>query len=528
MAIWCPQWSIRASGASPGLRVAVLRSGRVAVASAPAAAEGVRLGQRRRQAESLCPGLVVLADDPGRDARCFETVVAAVARFCPLVEVTRPGLCSLPARGPSRYFGGEEELAAVVARAVDEASPGGPEGGPPCRVGVADGPVVAAVAARRRALVAAGPTATAAFLSPLAIAEVLAGLETMDAAAEPTELAQLADLLGRLGIRTMGELAGLPAPQVLARFGWRGAAIHRLAHGQDDRALDARRPPEDLTVAAELDPPVDRVDMAAFAGKRLADQLHTELDRRGLRCRRVRIEAETEHGEVRSRSWRHDGSFNAAMLAERVRWQLEGWLTEPATGSGDGRPTAGVSRLALVPEEVVPDEGSQQRFWGGVAEADLQAGRALARVQALLGPESVLTAVAGGGRGPLDRVRLVPWGDERDPSRPADPPWPGRVPSPLPAVVLVRPAPAELVDEEGRVLTVGGRGLPGGAPRRLSVAGGPAEEVMAWSAPWPCHERWWDPASERRRARMQVLTDAGRAVLLMVEKGRWVVEAAYE
>jgi protein ImuB len=41
-------------------------------------------------------------------------------------------------------------------------------------------------------------------------------------------------------------------------------------------------------------------------------------------------------------------------------------------------------------------------------------------VQAMLGPDAVVTAVLGGGRDPAERVRLVPWGDDR-----GSPPDPG-------------------------------------------------------------------------------------------------------
>ena len=72
-----------------------------------------------------------------------------------------------------------------------------------------------------------------------------------------------------------------------------------------------------------------------------------------------------------------------------------------------------MSRLWLVPEETVTAGALQLGLWGEVGEADERAGRALVRVQALLGPESVFTAVLTGGRDPGERVRLVPWGDER-------------------------------------------------------------------------------------------------------------------
>jgi protein ImuB len=52
--------------------------------------------------------------------------------------------------------------------------------------------------------------------------------------------------------------------------------------------------------------------------------------------------------------------------------------------------------------------------------------------------------------------------------------------------------------------------------------------VVAWAGPWPLEERWWDPASARRRARLQVVTDAGTAWLVVLEAGAWRAEAAYD
>jgi protein ImuB len=54
----------------------------------------------------------------------------------------------------------------------------------------------------------------------------------------------------------------------------------------------------------------------------------------------------------------------------------------------------------------------------------------------------VLTAVLGGGRSADDQVRLVPWGDERVPDRPA-----GEAATPLPAVAPVVVARADIAVE---------------------------------------------------------------------------------
>jgi protein ImuB len=380
------------------------------------------------------------------------------------------------------------------------------------------------------------PGMSATFLAPLPVTVL--------------DLPELADLLNRLGLRTLGDLAALPADTVLARFGSEGASAHRLARGRDERPLAARTPPPDLAVTTELDPPAERVDTAAFAAKAMADELHVRLAARGLACTRIAIEAETEHGEHLVRLWRHDGALTAGAIAERVRWQLDGWLSS-------GTATGGLTLLRLTPDEVKPDHGRQLGFWGGSAAANERADRALARVQGMLGPEGVVTAVLGGGRDPADQIRLVPWGDPREPVRPAgrgaaagepvrpagrgagagepiraapagSPPWPGHLPPPAPAVVHPRPLAAEVCDATQRPIAVTARGLLSGAPAAVSVAGGPWMDVVTWAGPWPAEERWWDAAASRRRARLQVCLDDGTAHLVVLESGRWRVEATYD
>jgi protein ImuB len=431
--------------------------------------------------------------------------VAAVESFSPRVEVTRPGTCSLATRGPSRYFGGDHALAARVAERVSAATTG------TCRVGIADGPFAAEQAARAAKVVP--PGASAAFLAPLAVSVL-----------EPAVDAPLVDLWERLGIRTLGDLAVLPAAAVLARFGPAGAAAHRLARGLDDRPLWARTPPPDVVAGAELDPPVESVETAAFVAKSLADELFARLADEGLAVTRLGIEAETDHGERLSRLWRLPSGLDAAALAQRVRWQLEGWLL----ATGPDRPTAGLTLLRLVPDEVRPDRGRQLGFWGGEGAGAERAARALARLQAMLGHEAVVTAVVAGGRGPAEQARLVPWGDERPSAPPSGEPWPGHLPAPAPATVHPEPRPAEVVDAAGTPVGVTGRAGATAAPARLSIDGGPWADVAAWAGPWPCDERWWDPRNHRRRARGQLVTTTGDAHLLTVEGGRWSVEATYD
>jgi protein ImuB len=226
-----------------------------------------------------------------------------------------------------------------------------------------------------------------------------------------------------------------------------------------------------------------------------------------------------------------------------LRWQLDGWLSGTArvgalTGALPPRPTAGIDRLRLVPDGVVAARGMQPGLWGELGEADARARRALVRVQGMLGPEAVVTAVIGGGRGYADRVRLVAWGDERSPGRPGgdepspgrepDPPWPGRLPAPAPATVPVEPISATVQAADGSPVAVTARLGMTGEPAWVAVAGGRPVEVTAWAGPWPADERWWAPEEATRLVRFQVGLADGRVLLMALTGGQWWVEADYD
>ncbi len=548
---WYPDWPAVAAGCGLEQPAVVVFANRVVAATVAARADGVVPGLRRREAQARCPEAEVIAADSGRDAREWEPVVAALEALTPAVEILAPGELALATRGPSRYFGGDRALAELVQRTVD--STVGVAG---CRVGVADGRFAASLAAR---MAGAGGGSSGSgdggsagagsggggvlvvergrsrqWLAPRSVSTLGDGYE------------DLAGLLVRLGVQTLADFARLPAPAVLGRFGTAGETAHRLARGLDPRPVSARTPPPDMAVSAEFDPPEMRIEAAAFVAKTLADQLLERLEQQGLAATMVSIEAQTEHAEHLVRHWRHEGALNASALAERTRWQLEGWFA--GTG-GEGTPSAGLTLLRLVPEEVHPDTGRQLGFWGGSAESDARAARAFARVQGLLGPDAVVTAVLAGGRGFAEQVRLIPWGDAREDSggrgksggsrveagrrkrkvkgdSAESPPWPGRLDGAAPAVVYAGAPAAAIWDAGGQPVEVNGRGLLSSPPSTVSIAGAPPAVVAAWAGPWPLEERWWDKGG-RRRARVQVLLDNGEAHLLSREGGRWWVEATY-
>jgi len=552
LVVSCSDWPLTAAGVSPGVPAAVLVAQRVVAASPAARALGVTPGMRRRVAQGRCAELLLVADDPDRDAAAYEPVVAALEQVAPGVEVVRPGLCALASRGPSRYAGGDERLAAQVVAAVDAAlaqvTGSGPGGGSAqrwaCRVGIADGPFAAELAATLVVQLADGipakceelPASSRVVIFTVAQQQqrqkpwvvVPAGRSRRFLAPYAVDVLRrpaLADLLHRLGIHTVGDLAALPAASVGSRFGPDAALAHRLARGLDERPVTARVAPPELTAQLELDPPAASVEQVLFAAKGLADRFAEGLARHRLTCQRISIEAETEHGERLARLWRHD-ALTAAAVVDRVRWQLDGWLSGTAR-SPDGPPTGGLALIRLVPNQVSADTGRQLGLWGPEEALDRVA-RALARVQGVLGPDAVTTAVPCGGRDPGERVAQVRWGDPRRAPRPADRPWPGRLPAPSPATVLTEPRPARLVGDDGTTVEVSDRCEVSAAPARLSVGSGGWLDVVGWAGPWPAAERWWDPHTAADRHRFQVATADGEAWLVTVRGGASYVEAVYD
>ncbi|MDQ2706741.1 MAG: DNA polymerase Y family protein [Actinomycetota bacterium] len=525
LALWCPDWPMVAATAAEGLPAhrpaAVFSANRVLACSAPARAFGVRRGLRRREAQTRCPELAVLAVDPERDARAFEGVALAVEELAPGVEVVRPGLVALSARGPVGYFGGDRPAA---ERLIDQVAG---QVGVECQVGIADGLFGATLAARRGVVVA--PESTARFLAPLPIEEL--GLEP------DVDRAELISLLRRLGLLNMGSFAALPAVDVASRFGADAVLAHRLARGLDPRPPARRRVGEELAVSVELDPPVTRVDAAAFASRALADQLHVLLAGQGLACTRLGIQARTLDGSELARVWRCANPLTPAGTVDRVRWQLDAWLTRAGVAASR---SGGIGLLRLSGEEVVEAGTLQLGLWGEVGAADERAGRALVRVQALLGPEAVCTAVLGGGRDPGERVRLVPWGDECPGSRDAavglsEPPWPGRLPAPSPTTVLSCPTPVEVLDAIRRPVRVDERHQISAAPAWVAVDGRRALPVAGWAGPWPIDQRWWDAAAWRGSRLQVVLVEPGEvkavgemALLLVCREGGWSVTGRYD
>lgn len=517
---WVPNWPLAALLVSePELAaapVALAGRGRIRAATPAAARRGVRRGMAVRTAHELCPELVVRRDDPARQLRAFEQVLQDLDEVVAAVHVVRPGLVLLPARGPARWAGGRQQLAEKLGTAVAEGS------GQEVQVGGGWGTLTAVLAAQAQRFIPAGQGRD--FLAPWPLTAAGRALPDCD-------LTELQQTLARLGIHTLGELACLPAGQVADRFGHLGQLVHRLASGSEIAPTRPAVRVRDFECTRELDPPVQRSDVAAFIAKSLAAEFLDGLAARGQACASLEIAACTTRGTWLSRVWSLSGPPSAADLTDRVRWQLDGWLTNRAAHPCDGP----LQRLRLRGIDTYPASGAQAGLWGKGDAATQAASRAALRLQGVLGPHAVVRPFAHPGNDPRSRTGTVAWGDV-PPVPPAQSgPWPHALPAPSPTLLPPTPVPVRLLDAAATPVALQADGTLTAAPASLLLSDGsdfllPAGryDITGYSWPWVFTGQWWLPAGLPARAYLALETARGPALLLAHWANTWHLDGVYD
>lgn len=526
-----PDWSALAAAlaadALPTAPVAVMHANRVVSANAPARARGVDSGMTVRAARERCPELLLAPREAETEARLFAAAAQAlddaVARF----TVLGPGAVSIPADSLRHTHADESAAVEHLLNALTERT------GWEFLPGIADTPFAALLAARTATRVEPGRTGE--FLAAQPTRALDAAL-VLDETLEPSVLSDLVSVLERLGLRTLGAFADLDPADVGTRFGPLGLRLRDLARGRGHRGLRDHSRAEDLVVEVPLDPPTPRTDVLAFRARAAAAQLFTEVRRRALVCTQVTIRLTATGGQVSERTWRlEDMSDNR--VADRARWQAEGWLTaQPAAKRTSGQaanpvPTSdpalasgtdeGIALLTLLAAELATPLATQRslldRSSGAVAHS-------LERLQGLFGLDAVLVPGLQGGRDPQETNLWTPWQQAPRPDRDPEAPWPGAIPAPHPVRILR--TPVELLDTAGAPVVARSTGLDS-APATLRIPGAGAHRIVDHSSPWPVETGWWDPALRQRRVRLQVLAEDGAAFLLCREDGQWQLVGEY-
>ena len=190
------------------------RNARPAVLDASAEAHGITVGQTVAEALSRCQGAVTLPVDAGYLSAVNDAVLAALCDVVPAVEAAGWGVFYLDLTGTEGMYGGTNGLADAILSTGEEWLR------PRLGIGIGKFPAYCAAAQAEARGWKHVPTDTARWLAPLPASWLpLNGVA----------LARLEDF----GVRTLGDVAKVPAASLAEFMGPDGILVWQLAQGMD-------------------------------------------------------------------------------------------------------------------------------------------------------------------------------------------------------------------------------------------------------------------------------------------------------
>jgi len=199
---------------------------------------------------------------PGAGEQTQQLLLELALAHSPSVEDGGPGIVYLDLRGLEGLFGGEKEIARRLLDAMIERGLAG-------RIGVAGSRAGSRFAARSGdgiTIIPSDQDARRLGPAPLALLDL-----------DPRMIARFS----RWGIRTLGELADLPARGLAERLGDEGAWLQRLARGEDTTPLRLWTPLPVFEESAECSWGVETLEPLADLAAGLAEILCARLSRHG-------------------------------------------------------------------------------------------------------------------------------------------------------------------------------------------------------------------------------------------------------
>jgi DNA polymerase-4 len=354
--------------------------GVVSSASYEARRYGVRSAMPTARARALCPRAAFLPPDPAGYAEASRAVMDLFREMTPLVEPLSLDEAFLDVGGAARLLGRPRDIATLLRRRISD------QLGLTCSVGVAASKFVAKLGstlAKPDGLLVVPAALVLDFLHPLPV-EALWGVGE-----------RTAETLRRLGLRTVGELAGASTGLLRSAVGVAAAEhLHELSWGRDPRRVEPSQ--VDRSVGAETtfdtdvaDPGTVRRALLALTGKvavrlRAADQVG----------RTVTIKVRFGDFRTVSRSRTLPTSTDVAREIFGTAWALF-----QALAPGERIRLIGVRLQGLAPALGAPRQpvlGDPPRGW---REAEVAADRAVARFgAAAVRPASLMTPGSGPAR----------------------------------------------------------------------------------------------------------------------------------
>jgi len=385
-----PLEALRPRWCEPAPRV-VLEQTRVVVASALAAAAGVRAGMRRGGVQSLCPAAQLLERDPGREQAALRETALALLRYTPEVALAEENSLLLNVGASLSAFGGARALCRRVGADVTALGFG-------ARIGLA-------------------PTAQGAWLlarhagdgrrRTLGAAAMTRRLDALPLTVLPPARAH-ADWLHGIGCRHLGELRRLPGAGLRRRCGVAVSQALARAYGEAAELHRWVEAPPNFSAGLELPQAVEQAEMLLFAARRLLLQLCGWLSARQRAAARFTLLLEHPRGYgVHAARPRH-GTVEIA-LAEPA-WQEEHMLRLLRERLARTALAAPVTGLRLEAVDTLPWAPASAALFPepGGTPADYR--RLLELLTARLGDEAVLTPAPLADHRPETRNRWRPAG----------------------------------------------------------------------------------------------------------------------
>jgi nucleotidyltransferase/DNA polymerase involved in DNA repair len=356
--------------------------------TAAAAAAGVVPRMRLGEALATCPQLVLVDPDPAAAELAWEEIVRALEDAGFSVEPAALGVAYFETRGVERLYGGlEPALKRALAAAGAQWD---------ARIGAAG---------RRFAALAAASVAQAGQLLVVREDEVDQFLAPLPLTLLPLER-QRYDELEALGVRKLGQLAGLPGGAVAERLGPDGRRAWSLARGGSTARVRGRRPPAELVEALEFPEAVGNELTLRRALGAVVETALARPERRDRFVRKVALGARlVSTGSGGGGSWRRTLTLREPTAdADRIRVALAPRLAElPAP----------VLELRIELVELTEPNGRQLELLAAGAEDRSRLSEGLRQVRASTGSGSVcnVVEVAPWSRIPETRALFVPRDD---------------------------------------------------------------------------------------------------------------------
>ncbi|MBB3472242.1 hypothetical protein [Sphingomonas sp. BK345] len=460
----------------------------IAAASAAARAIGVEPGMALTQVRAATPEIVVRDADPEGDQRALHRLAVALARrWTPVVAIEDSQSLLLDLTGVAHLHGGESRLARRLVRLLARL-------GITARVAIADTAGAAWACAHHAEPEQGGVT----ILPPGATLDALAPLPVASLRVDERAL----ELLRRLGVDTVGQLAALPRAPLARRFGTALAQRLDQASGRAPEPLAPVVPPVAITVEQRFAEPLLTAEPIAHWIGQLVDRLAAELARAGRGARQLLLAATRVDAAVQTL---RVGFARPTRARDHLRRLLLRRVERIDPGFGIEALTLHVQRAdPLAPEYLDGDlaEGERPDLAPLVDAIVNRIGAArLWRARAV---ESDVPERSVAGAAPLDPPERAAPTLRRDDvrrldTRDADHPWHPRWPRPT--RLLRRPEPLDHVLAE----------LPDQPPKRFTWRG-ESHVVVCGDGPERIAGEWWRRRGERDAVRdyYQVEDEAGR------------------